>query len=56
MLQNLVKSALRSRLRLNTLDALMRVSLCGIDVGDIDWLAVMQEWRNMRDRRILALD
>lgn len=54
--QNLVKSALRSRLRLNTLDALMRVSLCGIDVGDIDWLAVMQEWRNMRDRRILALD
>ena len=54
--QNIVKSALRSRLHLNTLDALMRVSLCGLGASEIDWQAVFQEWRNMRDRRILVLD
>ena len=43
-------------MHLNTLDALMRVSLCGLGANEIDWQAVLQEWRNMRDRRILVLD
>ena len=54
--QNVVKSTLRSRLRLNTLDALMCVSLCGLGANEINWQVVLQEWRNMRDRRILVLD
>ena len=54
--QNIVNSALRSRLLLNTLGALMRVSLYGLGANEIDWQVVLQEWRNMRDRPILVLD
>ena len=51
-----MKSALRSHLRLNTLNALMRISVCELGVNEIDWQAIFQEWRNMRDRHILVLD
>ena len=54
--QNIVKSALRSRLRLNTLDALMRISLYGLGANEIDWQTVLHEWRNMRDLSIRVLD
>ena len=54
--QYIDKSALRSRLHLNTLDALMSVSLCGFSANDIFWQAAFLEWRNMRDRHIVVID
>ena len=50
------KSALQSHLHLNTLDALMLITLCGRIVDDIDWQVVILEWRNMRDHCILVID
>jgi hypothetical protein len=35
--QNAIKSHLRTSLKLDTLDALMRVSLCGIELKNVDW-------------------
>ena len=46
--QNAIKSHLRNRLNLKTLE----VSLCGLEVDAMDW-AISNIWRNMRDRRIL---
>jgi hypothetical protein len=54
--QNAIKSHLRNRLNLKTLDALMRVSLCGLEVDAMDWSTIFNIWRNMRDRMILTLD
>ena len=53
---NMGKSALQSHLHLNTLDALMLITLCGRIVDDIDWQVVILEWRNMRDHCILVID
>jgi hypothetical protein len=53
--QNLIKSHLRTSLKLETLDALMRISCANILVENINWNAVMLVWRNMKDRRIHAL-
>ena len=53
--QNLIKSHLRSYLKLETLDALMRISCANIPVENIDWNVVMLVWRNMKDRRIHPL-
>jgi len=50
--QNAIKSHLRNRLNLKTLDALMRVSLCGLEVDAMDWSTIFNIWRNMQDRRI----
>ena len=54
--QNAIKSHLRNRLNLKTLDALMRVSICGLEVYAMDWATIFNIWRNMQDRRIITLD
>ena len=51
--QNAIKSHLGNKLNLKTLDALMQVSLCGLEVDAMDGLL---SWRNMRDRRILMFN
>ena len=43
-------------LSLKNLDALMQVSLCGLEVYAMDWVATFNIWRNMWDRRIHTLD
>jgi hypothetical protein len=53
--QNLIKIHLRTSLKLETLDALMRISCANIPVENITWNAVMLIWRNMKDRRIHPL-
>jgi hypothetical protein len=53
--QNLIKSYLRTSLKLETLDALMRISCANIPVVNINWNAVMLVWRNMKNRRIRPL-
>jgi hypothetical protein len=53
--QNLIKSHLHTSLKLETLDALMRISCANIPVENINWNAVMVVWRNMKDRRIHPL-
>ena len=54
--QNAIKSHLRNRLNLTNLDALMRVSLYGLEVNAMDWATIFNTWRNMRDRRTLPLN
>ena len=54
--QNAIKSHLCNRLNLKTLDALMRVSICGLEVYAMDWATIFNIWRNMQDRKILTLD
>ena len=54
--QNTFKSDLCNKLNLKTLDALMHVSLYGVEVYAMDWATVFNIWRNMRNRRILTLD
>jgi hypothetical protein len=53
--QNLIKSHLRTSLKLEILDALMCVSCANIPVDNINWNVVMLVWRNMKDRRIHPL-
>ena len=53
--QNLIKSHLRTSLKLGTLDAFMRISCANIPVENIDWNAVMFVWRNMKDTKIHPL-
>jgi hypothetical protein len=45
--QNASKSHLRNGLNLKTLDALMQVSLCGLEVDAINWAIIFNTWRNM---------
>ena len=51
--QNAIKSHLCNRLNLKTLNTLLRVSLCGLEVNAMDWATIFNVWRNMRDRRYL---
>jgi hypothetical protein len=53
--QNVIKSLLRTSLKLETLDALMRISCANIPLENIKWNAMMLVWRNMKDRRIHPL-
>src|ERR1700737_1642098 len=53
--QNLIKSHLLASLKLETLDALMRISCANIPVENINWNAMMLVSRNMKDRRIHSL-
>jgi hypothetical protein len=53
--QNLIKSNLRTILKLETLDALMCISCANIPVENINWHAVMLVWRDMKDGRIHPL-
>ena len=53
--QNAIKSHLRNKLNLKTVDALMHVSLSGLEVDARDWTTNFNIWRNMCDQRILTL-
>ena len=54
--QNAIKSHLCNKLNLKALDALMQVSLCGLEVDAMDWATIFNIWRNMQDQRIIMLD
>ena len=54
--QNAIKSHSRNRLNLKTLDVVMWVSFCGLEVDAMDWASIFNIWRNMWDQRILTLD
>ena len=49
--QNVIKDIRRTRLSINTLDALMRVSLTGPDISEVDWQRVYEIWCSSKDRR-----
>ena len=49
-------SHLRDSLKLDTLNGLMRVSLCKIEVGNLDWREVSAIWHNMKNLRTLSLN
>jgi hypothetical protein len=53
--QNAIKSHLLNMLNLKTLDAFMRVCLCGLEMDAMDWATIFNIQRNMRDRRVLTL-
>lgn len=53
--QNIIKDIRKSRLGLDTLDALMRVSLNGPESSNVDWHAVYEIWIDTKSRRILEL-
>ena len=53
--QNATKNHLRNSLNLKTLDALMQVSLCGLEVDAMEWPTI-NIWRNMRNQRILIVN
>ena len=54
--QSAIKSHFRVSLKLDSLDALMRVSLCRIELENMNWRAVLELQDNMRNRRVLSLD
>jgi len=57
--QNWVKSERRTRLNLDTLDALMRVSLNGLGVEFMDWDSIFESWKigtRTNKRRALSLE
>ena len=51
-----MKSDRKSRLKLETLDALMRVSLCGLPMENMDWARIFDTWKLTKDRRALPLE
>ena len=56
--QNWVKSERRTRLNLDTLDALMRVSLNGFGAEFMDWHCIFEFWKTpiiINIRRALSL-
>jgi hypothetical protein len=53
--QNIIKSHLRTSLKLETLAALMRILCANIPIKNINWNAMMLVWINMKDRRIHTL-
>ena len=53
--QNIIKDIRKSRLGLDTLDALMRVSLNEPESSNVDWHAVYEIWIDTKSKRILEL-
>ena len=53
--QDAIKYHMRNRLNLTTLDALMRISLCGLEMDAMDQATIFNVQRNMRDWKILTL-
>ena len=45
--QDAIKSHLRNKLNLKTLDTFMQVSLCGLEVDVMDWATIFNIWRNI---------
>ena len=54
--QNGVESDPISLLNLGTLDALMRVPLCGLQMENIDWARIFDTWKSTKIPRTLPLD
>ena len=51
-----MKSDRKIRLKSETLDALMRVSLCGLPMENIDWAKTFDTWKSTKNRRALPLE
>ena len=49
--QNVIKGIRRTRLSINTLDALMHVSLIGPNISEVDWQCVYDIWCSSKYRR-----
>ena len=50
--QNVIKDITRTKLSINTLDALMCVSLIGLDISEVEWWRVYEIWHSAKERRI----
>jgi len=53
--QNIIKDIRKAKLGLDTLDALMRISLNGSGLSNVDWNVVYGLWRDTKSRRLLDL-
>ena len=53
---NWVKSDRRTRLKLETLDALMWVSLCGLPMRKMDWTKNSNTWKSTKNLKALPLE
>jgi hypothetical protein len=53
--QNIIKDVRRTKLSLVALDALMRVSLTGLDSSMVEWDRVFDIWKDAKERRILNI-
>ena len=53
---NAIKSHLRVSLKLDTFDALMQVSLSGMELENMDQRIVFELWCNIRNQRFFNLD
>ena len=51
-----MKSDCKSQLKLETLDALMRVSLCGLPMESMDWARISNTWKSTKIRKALPLE
>ena len=51
--RNRVKSDRKSQLKLETLEALMRVSLCGLPMENMNWSRIFDTWKSTKNRRAL---
>ena len=51
-----MKSDCKSRLKLETLDALMRVSLCGLLMVKKNWARIFDTWKSTKNQRTLPLE
>ena len=54
--QNAIKSDLHNMSNLKTLDALMRVSLCGLEVHAMDWTTIFNIWKDMYQPKLPTLE
>ena len=54
--QNWVKSDRKSRWKVETLDALMRVPLCDLPMDNMDWTKNFNTWKSTKNRRALPLE
>jgi type IV secretory pathway TrbL component len=45
--QNAIKSQLRASLKLESLNAMMQMSLCVIELENMDWKVMFELWCNM---------
>ena len=54
--QNWVRSDCKSQLKLKTLDALMRVSLCSLPMENMDWARNFDTKKSAKNQRALPLE
>ena len=51
-----MKSDRSRRLKLETLDALMRVLLCGLPMENMDWAKTLDTWKSTKNWRVVPLE